>query len=379
MKSQKILHGLIRGLVALLGAGIGAAVVLAILNLVHFSDPDKVIPLGILVALFAGFCLLFAGILFLFSERIIATLKKAFSTVVDILDSIPAQQLVPAIGGLVIGLVIAALLCGILGRMGESIFTTALAAILYLCLGLLGYTVGLRRGEELTRHWFPRLRTETGRILRSQKGRGSTRGEKILDTSVLMDGRVADISREGFLDGVLVLPAFVRAELERTAASEDPVRRGKGKRGLEMLAQLEEERGEAGYRIDTEDWPEETDTGVKLLRLATQRRASLLTGDLNLARAARIAGIRALSVDRLAAALRPALVAGEVVELDVLKEGKGASQGVGYLPDGTMVVVEGARQYLGSRVQAQVTSVLQTSAGRMIFARLAENADAANA
>jgi len=192
---------------------------------------------------------------------------------------------------------------------------------------------------------------------------------KLVDTSVLIDGRIADICLSGFVEGTLLIPRFVLKELQNIADSADIVRRAKGRRGLDILKSLQE----SNYPIDVsiiEDNPANSrEVDEKLVVLAKQHNARILTTDFNLNKVAQIEGVTVLNINDLANALKPAVLPDEVMEVKLIKEGKEPTQAVGYLDDGTMVVVDNGRSYLGRNVQVLVTSVLQTSAGRMIFAR----------
>ena len=192
---------------------------------------------------------------------------------------------------------------------------------------------------------------------------------KLVDTSVLIDGRIADICLSGFIEGTLLIPRFVLKELQNIADSADIVRRAKGRRGLDILKSLQE----SNYPIDVsiiEDNPANSrEVDEKLVVLAKQHNARILTTDFNLNKVAQIEGVTVLNINDLANALKPAVLPDEVMEVKLIKEGKEPTQAVGYLDDGTMVVVDNGRSYLGRNVQVLVTSVLQTSAGRMIFAR----------
>ena len=372
MKS-KALHNLMRLLVTLLGAGIGAALVAFFLSMARLANPEMHLQIHELIIAYVGACTVFAALLFLFSERIIEGVVHFGTAIINRMDAIPARKLVPALVGMLFGIVIAALLSIVLGQMGNSIFTVTLTTIFYIALGVLGYTIGYRRSEEInayTRSVF----SLKGKKLRRTKKKHSENAQllKVLDTSALMDGRIADVSENGFIDGTLIVPDFVVDSVRRAAESSDPVRRSRGQRGMEILDSLKTRRGDA-FRVETvHDANDGADEDVRLLRLAKSLGADVITCDYSLNRAAQISGLRVMSIDSLANALRPALVAGETVSLVIVKEGKEAAQGVGYLPDGTMVVVDGGRDQVGQTVRVQVSSVLQTNAGRMIFARMAD-------
>lgn len=194
-------------------------------------------------------------------------------------------------------------------------------------------------------------------------------GGKLIDTSAIIDGRVADVAATGFLEGALIVPRFVLRELQRLADAGDAQRRNRGKRGFEVLQRLQGLPGVAVEIVD-DDVVEAREVDLKLLELARRRRAAVLTTDYNLNRLAEVSGIMALNVNDLANALKPVVLPGEVLRVSLLREGKESGQGVGFLEDGTMVVVDQGRSLVGQEVSVTVTSALQTSAGRMIFARL---------
>lgn len=220
----------------------------------------------------------------------------------------------------------------------------------------IGATLGARRAHEL-----PGLRTQT-----------PTTAERLLDTSVIIDGRVADLAEAGFLDGALVVPQFVVRELQRLADSGDAVRRNRGRRGFEILERLRASTNLRLIILDA-DVPGVTEVDAKLVALARERGARLLTNDAALGRTAGLAGVPTGSLHDLALALKPVALPGETMQVQVLREGKEAGQGVAYLDDGTMVIVEGGKRHLGQSLEVTVTSALQTSAGRMIFTRPRDN------
>ena len=192
----------------------------------------------------------------------------------------------------------------------------------------------------------------------------------LVDTSAIIDGRIADIVKTGFLSGELVVPEFVLKELQQVADSADPLKRNRGRRGLEVVQGL---RGEVTVSVPDVDFPDIPEVDSKLLKLAKQRSLRILTTDYNLNRLARIQDVEILNVNELANALKPAVLPGEQFTVRLIREGKEADQGVGYLDDGTMVVVEGGRSQVGSSVSVQVTSVLQSPSGKMIFTRMTES------
>jgi uncharacterized protein YacL len=234
----------------------------------------------------------------------------------------------------------------------------ALIAIGALLGGYLGAAVGVRRGPDATginAALFPR--GASGRVV------------KLVDTSAIIDGRIADLAATGFLEGPLVVPQFVLRELQHVADATDPGRRARGKRGFEVVQRLQRLPGGL-TEIQDIDVPGVTDVDRKLVDLAKARGARIVTTDYNLNKLAELSGVTVLNVNELANALKPAVMAGEPMRVSVVREGKESGQGVAYLDDGTMVVVDQGKRWLGQTVDVAVTSVLQTPAGRIIFTRL---------
>ena len=204
------------------------------------------------------------------------------------------------------------------------------------------------------------------------RGEAKEENPKLLDTSVIIDGRVADICETGFLEGTLIIPQFVLRELQQIADSSDPIKRNRGRRGLDILQRIQRSV-DVHVKILEQDFPKIRDVDSKLVALGKQLGAKILTNDFNLNKVAELQGVPVLNVNQLANAVRPVVLPGELMNVHILKEGKEYGQGVAYLDDGTMVVVDSARKYVGKNVDVAVTSVLQTTAGRMIFTRLRDD------
>lgn len=361
-----------QALLALLGAGLGVAVMLGSVELYGWTHPGEPLPLAGLVAGYIGTAAVGSVIFLLLSGRIIDLLTEAGQSLVQRLDRMSMTQILSGTVGLTGGLMIAALLSQILTFMGQSLFTTVLSVILYLGLGLLGLTIGLRRSDDFGA-FVGHLPHKERRRFRAKGGKlkKAAAGVKLLDASALIDGRVLEVWRAGFLEGTLVVPAFVLTELRRVADSTDPQRRARGRRGLEVLEKLQSELNKS-FRLDETDYDDADEADVKLLRLARQQGAAIVTGDYSLSKAASAAGVRALNLNALAGALRPAVLPGEEMTVEIVKEGREPGQGVAYMPDGTMIVVENGRRRLGETVTIIVATALQTNAGRMIFAKIKE-------
>ncbi len=194
---------------------------------------------------------------------------------------------------------------------------------------------------------------------------------KILDTSVIIDGRIADIAETGFLDGILVIPQFVLRELQLVADSADPLKRNRGRRGLDILQRIQK-IAMLQVQIVEDDYPAVREVDLKLIELAKDYEAKIITNDFNLNKVAQLQGVDVLNINELANALKPIVLPGEAMRVFILKEGKEYNQGVAYLDDGTMVVVDNARKMIGKTIDVAVTSVLQTTAGKMIFGKFDE-------
>lgn len=364
MKSN-LVRRLLRGLITLLGAGAGAALAMLGLRMYATFRPDSTPPVLLLTGLYVLACVIGAAIFYFLAVPAMNQVMKLSAHLEQRLEKMPMSQMVPAVTWMIAGLLIAALLAQVLGLMGEGIFATAAAAILYVLLGALGWSLGWKRGKDFLTLIRGEHRKE--KSARRQHADGAAR-PKVLDTSAIIDGRILEVYRTGFVEGELVAPQFVLDELRHVADSADPIRRARGRRGLDILQKLQEDG--VSLRVDATDFPETGETDVKLLKLAQQLDGAVLTGDYNLSKVAAVAGVRVLNLNDLAAALKPVAIPGEVLTVRVIKEGKEYGQGVAYMPDGTMIIVEGGRDRMNEDVAVTVTSVLQTSAGRMIFTKL---------
>ncbi|NTW36594.1 MAG: TRAM domain-containing protein [Syntrophobacteraceae bacterium] len=278
-------------------------------------------------------------------------------SVEKIINRIPLKVLVGGTLGLVLGLSIAKLIAYGFTLLEDTTIRVAIFIILSCIFGYIGMVFGSIKVEELRLpNW-------------SWLTRGVSRGghsSKILDTSVIIDGRIADIVETGFIGGVLVIPEFVLQELQHIADSPDPTRKVRGRRGLDIIKRLQLEKS-IEVRIDRQDFDNINDVDAKLVALALSMGGEIVTNDYNLAKVAEVQGITVLNINQLANALKPVVLPGEVLRLQILKEGKEQGQGIAYLEDGTMVVVENASRHLGKEVEVSVTSILQTTAGRLIF------------
>ena len=345
-------------IVRVLGAAFGALVGLAFVlteeaQFSQTASPTLIVLIWVIAWVSVGFLLL-PYLTVVPAGRIIREVQ-AMST----------AEFVAAVIGLILGLLMGLLLGLPLTALPDP-FGTYLPLAVSICLGLgmVGLTVAKR--EDLVA-----AAQAAGLVRRSdvrQPGSGSGQAQVIVDTSAIIDGRIADIVDSGFLYGRLVIPHFVLDELQRIADSPDPQRRGRGRRGLEILGRLQKD-GPTPVDIVADDPVEVGDVDGKLVALARARGGAILTNDFNLNRVADLQSIRVLNINSLANALKPALLPGDSLKIKVLTEGKEQGQGVGYLDDGTMVVVEGGSKFVDHELDVVVTRVLQTVMGRMVFAQ----------
>lgn len=290
-----------------------------------------------------------------------------------LLQSLSTLEIILGGFGLVAALVAAALLSPALGALPGAAGDFAPVGVAIL-LAPVGIGVALSRRAEVER-FFGSVRERTDSVTGAMSGVGRARvlaGPPpcvILDTSAIIDGRLADVAESGFLLADLVIPRFVLDELRRVADSSDPLKRQRGRYGLQMLARIQAS-DRVKTIIDDTDYPEQPDVDTKVLALAHERQGAILTNDFNLNRVAGVEGLSVLNLNALAQAVRTIALPGESLDLQIQQEGREREQGVGFLEDGTMVVVEDARHLLGSDVTVEVTRIIQTQAGRMLFAQV---------
>jgi uncharacterized protein YacL len=274
------------------------------------------------------------------------------------------RRLIGAVVGSVLGIFGAALFCLVLRTAPmQPANSSALQIFVLLLMTYVGLVVGANKGELLNP-------AALGTVFSGE--RTSRRSAKVLDTSVIIDGRIADIAEAGFIDGMMVVPEFVLRELQVVADSTDGSKRQRGRRGLDMLQRMQSNT-KIDVQIVPDDFPSIREVDLKLLELAKKWEAKVVTNDFNLNKVAHLHHVDVLNINDLANALKPVVLPGEKMNVLILKEGKEMNQGVGYLDDGTMVVVDHARKLIGKAVEISVTSVLQTASGKMIFGKMEEN------
>jgi len=279
------------------------------------------------------------------------------------LNKMPVNDILAGSLGLAIGLIIANLLGS--AFLPIPFVGTYIPVIISIVFGYLGISVAIRKRDELFG-----LFTHVPWISKEkQKDRPASGGQyKILDTSVIIDGRIADICQCGFIEGILLIPGFVLEELQHIADSSDVLKRNRGRRGLDILNRIQKELG-MYVKIDNRDFEDIAEVDSKLVKLGQVIQGKIITNDYNLNKVAELQGVPVLNINELANAVKPVVLPGEEMVVHVVKDGKELGQGVAYLDDGTMIVVDGGKRHIGETIGVLVTSVLQTAAGRMIFAK----------
>ncbi|MDR0842365.1 MAG: TRAM domain-containing protein [Acidobacteriota bacterium] len=279
------------------------------------------------------------------------------------------KSLLGAAGGALLGIIGANLISLMVARMHfENPQTATFVQILILVVMVYsGLICGVHRGSGLNLSQFGEFFSDSS----------ICRTNKVLDTSVIIDGRVADICKTGFLEGALIVPQFVLHELQQIADSADSAKRNRGRRGLDVLEKIKSVQG-VEVQIVENDYPDVKEVDLKLIELAKEIGGKIVTNDFNLNKVSHLKGVDVLNINELANALKPVVLPGETMRVFILKEGKEYNQGVAYLDDGTMVVVDNARRMIGKTIATQVTSVLQTTAGKMIFGRFPEESESQN-
>ncbi len=323
----------------------------------------------ILVSVLAGYISswIFVGFVYM--------VKRTTEMIQEKITSTPKEKVATGLAGLFVGLVLAYLFSGLLSIITIPYLNIILTITVYLFMGYLGFALASRDERIIDLQQaianFGQQRKESQKDNENASdsiGNGGKGSPKILDTSVIIDGRIADICRAGFIDGPLIIPEFVLVNLRHISAEEDELMQKRGRRGLEMMSVLQKEL-KVEVRIAEEEFPGVKEEEIKLIKLAQQMKGKLITSDANLNKIAELHGIEVLNMHHLAEAVKPTVLTGDEMQVLIVKEGKSQGQGVGYMNDGTMIVVENGKRHMDETIDVVVTSALQTAAGRMIFAK----------
>jgi len=368
-----MIRRIVRGIITLLFGAAGMYLDNMLIKVADLARLSEVI--GLPIRLFWTYIIsfmLFAIVGFFIAPVCMTLFMSLVKWLESKLTRMPTYDLIGGSLGIIAGLLIASLFSGSFADV--PFIGPVLSVMISVFLGYVGLIIGIKRKDDLLSffNFIPKLKGDKNEKDKGKdnKGRGknTASGYKVLDTSVIIDGRIADIVKTGFLDGVLLIPGFVLEELRHIADSSDMLKRNRGRRGLDILNQISKEAF-INVEIYEGDFEEIAEVDSKLVKLANVLEAPILTNDYNLNKVAELQGIKVLNINELANAVKPVVLPGEEMFVQVMKEGKESGQGVAYLDDGTMIVIDGGRRYIGQHTSVLVTTVLQTAAGRMIFAK----------
>lgn len=352
------MYKVLRYLTFVFGGLIGILLAYGVGQVLEFRLSNPVI-----VSIYSVFAIIFGFIFYLLFPAILKKLTGNFDVMIKKAQKTPTSDFVIAILGLIVGLVIAFLISLPISNIKFPVIGNLLSAtisiFIYVALGFVGIKIAVDKKEEILK--FKIFSKEKS----YKKGHSCP---KILDTSVIIDGRIYDIVKTGFVEGPIIIPMFMVKELQYIADSEDPNRRQRGRRGLDILDLLQNEKN-IEIKIVDKDYKNIKEVDHKLLKLTEDYNGKLITNDYNLNKVASLQKISILNVNELALAVKPVVIQGEKLIVEVINRGKEPEQGLGYLPDGTMIVVEDGKDYIGQTIETTVTSILQTPAGKMIFTR----------
>lgn len=359
---------LIRILIGLLGASLGTTVYIFLVKCfpnVFVGINDYKYIISIVVAL------IFGVFFYVIGPWIISKIRDSVKVLDKEISKYPQSDILLGTVGLIVGLVIAYLIVGGIGTfINIPVITAIISIVVYLFMGYLGIRIALKSRDDLFN--INRLSKLTASLNKEKQPKKETIVKqippKVLDTSVIIDGRISDICKTGFIEGKLVIPRFVLNELQHIADSSDDLKRVRGRRGLDILNSIQKEL-DIDVEISDIDFEDIPEVDSKLLKLAQTIGGKVVTNDFNLNKVAQFQGVEVLNINELANAVKPVAIPGEQMLAQVVKEGKEQNQGIAYLDDGTMIVVDGGRKYIGQTITVLVTSVLQTPAGRMIFGK----------
>ena len=357
-----MLYKIIRGGIGLLGMAAGFELTKLLLDLVKDQNfvPIQLNYFSTVIAYIIG--TLIGGIIFyVISPKFIKWGKDFEQWLEAKLQNMPIDEILIGAFGLIVGLIVANLLSAPLYPI--LVVGKVVPILLNLFLGYLGIRISLKKKDDILNVFSFMKKLGPQKTVKNEYN-GIP---KILDTSVIIDGRIFDICKTGFIEGPLIIPAFVLEELRHIADSSDSLKRNRGRRGLDVLNKIQNELNIKVEIVDKEIDAAEVDT--KLLKLAQMLKGKIITNDYNLNKVAEFHRVLVLNINELSNAVKPIVLPGEEMVVQVIKDGKEAGQGVAYLDDGTMIVVDGGKKFIGNTIEVLVTSVLQTAAGRMIFAK----------
>lgn len=365
---------ILRIIVALLGMILGYGIISFL-----YSKSILIINGNVLRYLIYGAAIFLGGILFyIISPYIFNKIEKLIDRIDEFVVSQPKDSMMVGAIGLISGIIIAFILSSPIQSLVLPVFLQSLRTLLiiaiYAILGSLGYRFALKYKDDIVRI-FERKKLLDEKPERKLTNRKKNEGEvtaKLLDTSVLIDGRIQAIAETGFIEGEIIVPNFVLEELQIIADSSDDLKRERGRRGLDIVNNLKKSN-KIKFRNSDRDYDDTNEVDIKLLKYATDAGATVITNDFNLNKLAIVQGIKVLNINDLANSVKTVVIPGEKMLVNIVKEGKEKDQGLAYLEDGTMIVIEDGNHLIGQHVEVVVSTVLQTAAGKMIFTKLANN------
>lgn len=349
-----MLDKIFRVLSLLLGASIGYLLSIQILQFFQLSDLQQQGGAGILGLILGLICFFIFPAITTYFRNVGGWINKR-------LQNTPIQDIFAGLVGLMLGLILATLLIHPFKEL--PLIGSVLPIVTNIVFGYFGYVVAVSKWDDLFNLFTRNIK---------EKGIGNSQVCKILDTSVIIDGRVADICHAGFIEGKIIIPGFVLDELQHIADSSDTLKRNRGRRGLDILNRIQKEL-KIPVTIMEEKEFDALEVDSRLVKMAQKLKGMVVTNDYNLNKVCELQGVPVLNINELANAVKPVVLPGEEMLVQIIKDGKESGQGVAYLDDGTMIVVEGGRKHIGQNLEVLVTSVLQTAAGRMIFAKIKSN------
>ncbi len=357
-----MVHKIFRFIIAFIGTAFIPAIVYFIfflLNLLKVVNLYNTLDTSVVIAIYVVSAVISLILFYISAPAIIALYERTIKLIIRNISDMPSSELVAGAIGIILGLIIAFLITNIYQSILPSWVLVFSNIIVYLTLGTLGWSIATKKRFDIS-------------IALTKKTKQSKLptdiSSKILDTSVIIDGRIYDICKTGIMEGKLIVPVFVLRELQHIADSADVLKRNRGRRGLDILKKLQKELKGQVHIVET-DFDDVQEVDGKLLRLAQVLNAIVVTNDYNLNKVAQVQSVKVFNINELANAVKPVVLPGEQMSIQIVKAGKETGQGLAYLDDGTMIVVEGGKKYVGERLEVLVTSVLQTAAGRMIFAK----------
>ncbi len=367
---------MIRLLLTILGAALGYSlgILIYMLAISTYSSGAQASTKAIEIGTPVVSALILGVVAFIVSGRMVKNWRRIGQRLETNISRFPALQIIGGGLGLTLGLVIAYLISGLFSNIQILYLGPVLSVIAYIVIGGLFALVGTRLGKQFSERGAGVAAAMSGAAyFQNRRPSQKKRREaipKIFDTSVLIDGRIMDLMKTGFIEGDIIIPEYVLTELRHLSDSADPMKKAKGRRGLAILKDIRSFYGIEIYNTYSDkDWDGVEEVDMKLLRLAQKLDAKVVTNDFNLIQVAEIQDIPVLNINDVVNALRTVVIPGEELRVSVIREGRENNQGVGYMPDGTMIVVEGGKSLIGKDVNTEVTSVLQTASGRMIFAK----------